>query len=437
MAARQPLLRRETERVVSDALSKMLSLVEEGMSPQAAIKEAASHADLTDHQIRMLARAYNTGVVLHQINSGKTLFEKAAAPTLVNPEQVIRELRHYKKAESNQIKYANDYDMPPDIVIDGAYKGDWSFEVRFATTDYKTKRSGMLKAAELCKSAQQEASRVRYAADYKASRAIENLRQYFCMRGAIAPDEVSENCRARFGTRAVPIIKLASANAGHTDFRRNVPVDWNAAPYKYVADAIDGIVKEATARQIAARIPNADVIEHRIKRRVEMTRPVYGSVIDELSRRSCLYDDVVKSAQFPSILPAVHARLTEAVTGGMVQPDSATTELLLDPGIRAHVAQAKVKAVLAELSNNDPIISEYSTDDIASAYNRLSDMAPRAMQNPSTIRVFLRKYLTTGTLDPFDLEQLTRIEKQISASRDKLIREALGAGTPAPKDGGD
>jgi hypothetical protein len=125
------------------------------------------------------------------------------------------------------------------------------------------------------------------------------------------------------------------------------------------------------------------------------------------------------------------------VTGGMIQPDSATTELLLDPGIRAHVAQAKVKAVLAELASNDPIISEYSTDDIASAYNRLSDMAPRAMQNPSTIRVFLRKYLTTGTLDPFDLEQLTRIEKQISISRDKLIREALGAVPPGPKESGD
>lgn len=437
MAARQPLLRRETERIVSDALSQMLSLVEEGMSPQVAIKEAASRADLTDHQIRMLARAYNTGVVLHQINSGKTLFEKAAAPTLVNPEQAIRELRQYKKAESNHIKYANDYDMPPDIVIDGVSKGDWHFEFRFATTDHITRQSNMLKAAELCKSAQQEASRVRYAADYKASRAIENLRQYFCMRGAIAPDEVSENCLARFGARAVPIIKLASANVGHTDFRKNVPVDWNAAPYKYVADAVDGIVKEATARQIASSIPNTNTAEYKIKRRVELTRPVYGSVIDELARRSCLHDDLIKSAQFASILPATHARFTAAVTEGLIPSESETTSLLLDPGIRAHVAQAKVKAVLAELSSNDPIISEYSTDDIASAYNRLSDMAPRAMQNPSTIRVFLRKYLTTGTLDPFDLEQLTRIEKQISTSRDKLIREALGAGTPAPKDGGD
>jgi hypothetical protein len=63
---------------------------------------------------------------------------------------------------------------------------------------------------------------------------------------------------------------------------------------------------------------------------------------------------------------------------------------------------------------NDPVISGYDPDQVLRAYSRLSEMAPVASSRGMLAQTLLRKYLAQGeVMDPFDLDQLMTIEKNI------------------------
>ena len=88
-------------------------------------------------------------------------------------------------------------------------------------------------------------------------------------------------------------------------------------------------------------------------------------------------------------------------------------------------AKIRLTPILVYLMLNDPIISTFPRTQVISAYNELSRMAPIAMQDPSVIRVMLRKKLT-ATLDAFDVKQLSELNS--SQAKQMLFSELYSAG---------
>ena len=74
----------------------------------------------------------------------------------------------------------------------------------------------------------------------------------------------------------------------------------------------------------------------------------------------------------------------------------------------------ELQAALHDMLHNDPVLSEFDPDEVLKAYEELSAMAPKAASHPGVIRDFLRKRMTAGHLEPFDVAVLLGIEEDLN-----------------------
>jgi len=70
--------------------------------------------------------------------------------------------------------------------------------------------------------------------------------------------------------------------------------------------------------------------------------------------------------------------------------------------------------MLHDLLANDEVVSGYDPFEVTNAYNNLSQIAPRTAQHPLAVQAMLRKQLSQGSLDPFEVEQAIKMEGQLS-----------------------
>lgn len=113
---------------------------------------------------------------------------------------------------------------------------------------------------------------------------------------------------------------------------------------------------------------------------------------------------------------------------GMGEPpavDLGAMSSVLDPAHETEIRTAKTRAMLHEFMTADPIISSYDAGKISSAFNQISQLAPTVAQQPGVMRGMMRKILQQeGVLEPFEADQLTKLEKQLMMSVKDVPAEA-------------
>lgn len=98
---------------------------------------------------------------------------------------------------------------------------------------------------------------------------------------------------------------------------------------------------------------------------------------------------------------------------------------VMDPEHEAEMRGIKTKAMLHDFMKGDPIISSYDTDKVTNAFNQISQLAPNVSQQPAVMRGMMRKILQQeGVLEPFETDQLTKLEKQLTPSGRDMPAEA-------------
>lgn len=100
---------------------------------------------------------------------------------------------------------------------------------------------------------------------------------------------------------------------------------------------------------------------------------------------------------------------------------------LSDPEHESTLRSIRAKGVLHDLILNDPVISGHDPQDVAMAFNDVSELSPSLMETPGMLRSVLRKRLEAGSLADFDVKQLLEMEK-LRAERDKLTNETRRIG---------
>lgn len=87
------------------------------------------------------------------------------------------------------------------------------------------------------------------------------------------------------------------------------------------------------------------------------------------------------------------------------------------------VKSIRAKSVLHDLILNDPVISGHDPQDVAMAFNDISELAPNLIDTPGMLQAVLRKRLESGQLADFDVKQVLEMDK-LRAERDKIQGEA-------------
>lgn len=78
----------------------------------------------------------------------------------------------------------------------------------------------------------------------------------------------------------------------------------------------------------------------------------------------------------------------------------------------------KRMTMLNEMLESDPIISKLSPEDVQSAYNSITQMAPTvSLSHPEIVRSVLRQASAQQALDPFTAKQLVELEQSITQNR--------------------
>jgi hypothetical protein len=88
---------------------------------------------------------------------------------------------------------------------------------------------------------------------------------------------------------------------------------------------------------------------------------------------------------------------------------------------------AAVQSMLTDFVNNDEVLSGYDPNEIYSAFNEISGLAPRLATQPAAMRSILRKRLTQGSMEPFDINEIANIEKTVSEAQNPRLSFDKGA----------
>ncbi len=435
---------KETETKLTNLL---MEVVDSGEEPVGALSTIAKQAQLTPDQIRLMGRAYNTGVTLSQLKEGNTVQEKAAVVSLVDPEEVIKNLFPDKVdspvEQINKEAVSQDYNAPP--IIDTKPKRIYNdylltkaakeIETVFADPHGKEYLNKRAHETEI-KDTLDEGYRVINDCIYKSARAFDSLRDYFERAGAININYVRKNAAAVYGDIADDILDHISQGLKHTKFASidNPAVNWDKSPYSFIKDAIDAINQHNELKGKLDFIKNEFAAKCASKKKVNTDGPIIGSIVDYLEKDSAAVVGGLAGGAGLGIARETMRKLMPASEHDQVRQ---MVQKLDSGGHAASLQRIKMQSFLTELMLSDPVVSEYDPNEVFEAFNYLNEIAPRAIQHPVIAKSLIRRYLSQGsTIDAFEASQLTTIDRDLMKQTIEPIKsewDLLGAPSGSDK----
>jgi len=417
----------ETKEKIAHITSELVDSVEMGEDPKAAAIKLAKAYDLTKDQIRMVVRAYNTAASLAQLEE----FDKRAeVPRVINAEEVVKAVFGGKrtKVASQEVQekpqvVSSDWSLPVQAVVRTDTPIRTSRIIKFATVD-RPKPEPKDNTPFLAQQARKEAAVVKLAAERRFVDAIQQLAEYFSVTGAIDPKIAEQNAVAAFGKDSKTIIKSALDFAGLKKkpiYSNNPVFDPQKPPYNLIKQAVDAcndylqaVKTEKLADEVAPKKKKLDL--------ANLRKPIYGTIFPEL-----------EPERWQTIFPELEfGKEAAAKTGINISPFGPTAQTLAlglgevfghpresvvkptDVTMNIEATTLRTKSYLIHLMANDPVISKYPPEEVVKVYNALSRLAPRAMQQPNVIVMYLRIALQSGgSLDNFHTNSLVAINREL------------------------
>ena len=466
-------LNADQEKQITAALTKVADLVREGNSPDDAIVKVAAEKQLPAGYVRLMTNAYNTGQSLGNIRNGETLSEKAGAFPLANAMNVLERLfpsdvktaaqlqqedvvsddyalpptywmrRRDAQEKSANIKKVQDNiaaGMAPEAAVRAAYPEYTDEQVPEAVAQLsapkvaaypgiadKPGRKAVNKIRKLRKEAEQKRLDT-IAAGYRVTDSINDLTNYFRKVGHVPFDTVKKNCETVLGTRAGNVLDKAAAQAGKlsktaAQHNPNHMVDWKAAPYCLVKEALNAVDAYVSAKGIMDNFEKEAEAEA-----VEIARPfcqaadqpvITGSVWGRQSQTK-------KGGALPFVLGYGSSQFMSPVAEELFPSKEdelkSVKNKIQTPEHDNKLKSIRTRAMLDDLMANDPVISGYEHDEVLQAFNHLSELAPTALTTSNMLaKSLMRKYLEQGQMiDTFDIDQLLGAENKLNQSTGRI-----------------
>jgi hypothetical protein len=437
----------DQEKNITSALAKVASLVEGGSSPDDAIVKVASEQKMQAGHVRLMSNAYNTGQSLNTIRGGDSLAEKAAEFPLANALSILDRMfpTTVKTAAAieHETKVSSDYDLPPTYWLDrrdqqekqaAAAQVDLRQGLKapepYPTDPHNPARRAVSGVRMLQKQAE---DRRLYAigAGYKLVSSLNSLTDYFKTAGHLPIAFVTERAAAVKGqARIVPLMAKVAAQRGS---RRNDEsigptaghmVDWTAEPYSLITSALESadLYKQAKADSDTTEKEAADHAKELLRPfcRARGTHAITGSVWDS---RSLTKEAVgLAGLSFAGAIGGASRGLANKFIPDEKIEVQKRVENLEDRGHESTLQGIRTKAMLHDMMANDPVVSGYSPDQVFEAFNRISEVAPRAAQHRLVVQQLMRKYLEQASVvDPFEVDQLLNVETKLQQRDSPLL----------------
>jgi hypothetical protein len=405
-----------------------------------------------------MVQAYNNGRFNQQRQSGSLLEEKTAHFPLANPSDIYERLypKNVKEANARLMRgsdIADEYTRPPTKIEPDRFSvASFTKVAEVLSTgakplpreqDYYVKKAHSL-LREL-DGEHAEKRRLLNASRDKVDEAFDGLTYYFKQAHHLPFSEVKEACLALYGSEAGPVFdhlldelpKLAKDRDGHY----KLAVDRTREPYSLVEKCLTK-VGEYLARfndlgkfSKEAGTATLDIMNQFMP----MPRiPLRGSLLQHKGEEKRAVDIGSITGPIGSIGQHVMGHMVaQQIMKGIEpkSPDSLESDSLvsmMDPGHEQKLRGIRAQATFHDLMANDDFLQGADPKHVTKLYNEISQVSPRAVDQPLLMRALLRRYIGQGVVDPHDVQQLAELEGKLK-ERESPVAQAKMPGEEVKK----
>jgi hypothetical protein len=437
----------ETELIAG--VKEAVELVDEhGKTPDEALEKVARENDWGQHMVRFAAHAYNTGKQTAQRETSDESLGKLAEFSIADPDKVVEAIwpKEVKSASVQQSETAvsSDYDASPPWLQsrkvtasrEKAASADGLFAVEKKAEDYQPDpRTKMAKEWNRHLDLKRDAEEARF----KAAVATEGvagemgrLREYFRKSASDRlPFHVVEHAVQTYFPKAAQALldyayeknNMKEARAKDTPLPADA-IDRGSEPFTMIKVCMDLGVRVRRLRGIHKEAGDA------VKRHEETDLAPFGwapqrrAQSQKMASRYLIKDDGSEKAAIGvmgSVLGGalgsqsrgmLDSALSGAPTAGTVEARKGIVNDLNDPRHEAELRQIRAQALLSEMMDDD-VIGGHSPENVTSAYNEISQLAPQGSMQPLVLRSLLRRHLQ-GNVEPFEAQEVADIERKVA-----------------------
>lgn len=426
----------ESEKRLFDVLEKVADLVNDGEDPNGAIVKAASEAKIPAGHIQLIVNAYNTGRTTAQRQVAGNVWEKSANFPVADASLVLEAMFPDEPKSAAQhlraVALSDEYATPPTTFVARLQQAATTELVKAAGYEVKSPPAPKFDAGHATKlafgnlhrlSKTAEVARHRAAVAHEAAATtIDDLARALAQPDAPNFKEAQDNCARLYGEDAHKLFEyLATRRPGLIKLARRTGQPARGEVYDLVEQCLE--IKDAAA------CLEADAVEKKAahdeaqeaylrsigkKAAVKPTHPLFGW---ELSAKEAAdpyhpFTGMLSHAVAP--LKAISDERNKA--HAKLVTDAELKKPGPDPAIDDEMKQIRQRNVVQDLLSSDDVISGYDPHHVLGAYREVADVAPQAAQRGAIAKDFVRRRLAGGQLNYFDLEALTRIEKNLRDS---------------------
>lgn len=431
-------LSKEAEAKIIEAIQSVCDLVQSGSSPTDATVKVAQEQQLTPNFIRLVSHGYNTGATAFQRESNNDILGKMAEFPLVDTSAVIAAVYPAAPTGGSREKTSSDvsseYSRAPrpqrrgttlEKVAHDQLRQFTAEKPEVTVTDVPAVVADDLMSRRI-KAAYATVDRSKLAIAQKRASYVTAQQELLSKLGQLAEtvkcshiwsaSDVGKWAESQFGAagKAVgnflavrdPGIKKASAG-----FR---PVDWNTEPFVSVAAVVKlASTLSALRDDYQTALQNAKIAEQTAFAPFQ-AQPAAEQTI--LCKESSNFLSGLMLGSIPKDIAT--ALGTPRDMDSLVS--STERELLSsdDENIRRTAA---TQAMLSDFTSNDDVISGYDPAEVYGAYNEISTLAPRLSTQPAAMRSLLRKRLSQGSMEPFEINEIANMEKTLSEAQNPRV----------------
>lgn len=456
----------ETERKLMRCIDTASEMIGEHDCPNEGIAKAAVANGVRPGEVALVVQAYNTGRTARQRESGDDPFTKAADFPLADTAAVL-EIMYPGQVKSAGQAFQDEtvhpvYGFSPKPFLERKARREKAAEA----VDWRTiagepvkppepyppdPKEAMKRAASNVdrskRAMEEQRMKVANAFDAMASHFMD-LTEYFRRPDATPIPVVKEAVILMHGDKGEQIfdelVKVTPALTkfsnhrlgdsllypGQTKFPAVDDLDCSGEPFGKVAEliaAIDTYKQEKTAYEESAQ-------SHTDLEAKELGPFAVPAVSPSILGQSS--DDPIEGEKRAFSLPglALGASLTRNVSQANKtmkgDPDRAVESTLAeldDPDHEQRLRMINTQSMLQDMMVNDPVISSHDPDEVATAFNDIVQLAPRAADQRMLMQTLLRKQLQQGQLDNFDMDQLLGMNEKLQ-KREIPSGKGMGAG---------
>lgn len=442
MSTKVARMTRQSEERLLNVLESVAGAVTDDGDPNEAIAKAASEKGVPSGHIHLLVNAYNTGRTTRQRLDHDNVWDKAASFPLADTGDILQRMYpdEIKSASalSRETAVSEDYLVSPIGWVNrlaAAEKQAWARTQELPplvatppapnpTDEAAAWRRKEREVGQLTKAASEARYRTSYALDLTRDLTGE-LQAYFKTAKAAPYVEVRDNCLRLHGDAVQPIFTYLEAEQPELAQKRASRITGPAKGHAY--DLVErcleaGEVFQALRDDYHEKQAAADQAESALyagAQRPRARHPILGHELQDEETKEAegkgLFTNMIAKPMgiLGNYQDSIHKAQGAELAKQMVKQPKP------DPNLDAEMKNIQRKSVIQDLLSGDDVVAGHDPHEVLSAYKDIADVAPISSQKPAIVRDFVRRRLASGQLSYFDIEALTRIEKNLQPPQNK------------------